>query len=96
MKGKKSFRSLVALIMSISLTLTILPQNTWATTRGGSYSYSWTEEYTYEYEANPGSGNGSKSAGSIYKYEKASNIDKLIEICKKYSDINTITDSNLI
>lgn len=87
---KKTFlRSLVILIMCISLLIPILPQNVWAWSWG--WSYSWTEESTYTYGSDPGSGNGSNSKGSIYKYESASNIDELIEICKKYSDKTTVT-----
>lgn len=80
---KKLFRSLVALILCISLVIPIVPQNVWAIL----VWYSHTEEYTYGSD----SGNGSNSKGSIYKYESASNIDELIEICKKYSDRNTVT-----
>jgi len=85
---QRLFRSLVALILCICLTFPIFPQKAQADLIF-SWEYSWTEEYTYGSDYGSGSGNNSK--GSIYKYENASNIDELIEICKKYSDRNTVT-----
>ena len=82
---QRLFRSLVALILCISLVIPVLPQSASA---GYGWSYSWTEYTNY---SNSVAGSGSKSSGSIYQYDQASNIDELIEICKKYSDRNTVT-----
>lgn len=87
---QRLFRSLVAPIMCICLIIPVFPQE--AKAEPFLFS-SWTEEYyeEYTYISDPSSGNGNNTKGNIYKYENASNIDELIEICKKYSDRNTVT-----
>lgn len=85
---KTFFRSLALLIICVSMVVSMLPQS--ASAFSWSVSYSWTEEHTYTWMTE-GPKNGSNSNSGIYQYDTASNIDDLIEICKKYSDMNTVT-----
>lgn len=86
---KRLFHSIAALILCIILVITILPQNAWAATDW--VYYEWTDWVFHTRSDGSSIEQGSGSKQNIYKYEKASNIDMLIEICKKYSDRTTIT-----
>lgn len=86
---KTRFRSLAGLIMCVSLVISVFPQTVCAVGgyASGSYSGSWTTGDYFE----SSSGNNHGAAQSIYQYEKATNIDKLIAICQKYTDRTATT-----
>ena len=104
---RTTLRMLIALMICISLLISILPQSVYAT------EYTYTDEngktYTFYFDDNgwgwsaywtdfSTTGTGSSGAGGSdpwqngfdYKYEKASDIEKIIAICQKYDD-RTVT-----
>lgn len=103
MKAKIFFRGCITLLLCISLIIPILPQTAYASY---SYEYKviingeTVFEYSYSDSGSGGdssnssdssSGRGSNAKKNTYKYETATNIDELIELCEKFSDKNTIT-----
>lgn len=84
----KLFRSLVVLMLCISLLFPILPQNAWA-----SFSYSISGEYIveYTYGANPMTENGGNSQAKDHQQDMATTIEKMIELCQVYDDRNVTT-----
>lgn len=100
---KRLFCSLVSMLTCIALVVLILPQQVWAgdgeTEFFDNEYYDengvWHWEFGWTTTWENGIGTESGTAGSVsrnvFKYEKASNIDELIEICKKYSDKGTVT-----
>ena len=82
-----------------ALTITETDEN------GGTYTYYWPDEengysfgWTYEWSsgnvsggAGSSSGQGASSTKPVYEYEKATDIQKVKDICKKYNTTATKT-----
>lgn len=98
--NEKLTRLLIVSVMCMCLLISFFPQRAYAHTFyvrvGGKVVFQ------IEYGSSPTKSDSSKQSKSksqdynsiienIYQYETASDIDKVIEICKKYYDNNTIT-----